>query len=56
MKKIDSGRSIKYKNKYFRPLHTSGEPVCFKKGRTALVIEAFYTHSFANGLDQLYTL
>lgn len=55
-RKVDGGHSIKYKNKYFKTLLTSGQTVCFKKGSTALVIEAFDGHLYANVLDELHVL
>lgn len=55
-RKVDGGHSIKYQNKYYRTLLESGKPIYFKKGSTALVIEAFDGHLYANVLDQLHVL
>lgn len=55
-RKVDSGHSIKYKNKYYRTLLETNQPVYFKKGSSALVIESFDGHLYANVLDQLFVL
>lgn len=55
-RKVDSGHSIKYQNKYYRTLLSTGKPIYFKRGSTALVIEAFDNNLYVNILDHLYTL
>lgn len=55
-RKVDSGHSIKYHNKYYRTLNDSNDPIYFKKGSSALVIESFDKTLYANILDQLYIL
>lgn len=55
-RKVDSGHSIKYKNKYYRTLLANNQPIYFKKGTSALVIESFDGHLYTNVLDQLFIL
>ena len=55
-RKVDAGHSIKYKNKYYKTLTKKGMECYFKKGSSALVIEAFDKQLYANILDQLFVL
>ncbi|MEG0094330.1 MAG: ISNCY family transposase [Erysipelotrichaceae bacterium] len=55
-RKIDSGHSIKYKNKYYRTIQDNKIPAYFNKGSTALVIESFDKNLYANVLDRLFIL
>ena len=55
-RKLDAGHCIRYKNKYYIPVSSSGNHTYFKKGMNALVIESFDGHLYVNILDQLFAL
>lgn len=55
-RKVDSGHSIKYKNKYYIPHTKNGSPVYFKRGTDVLVIEAFDKSLFVTVQDEIFTL
>ena len=43
---VDSGHSIKYKNKYYRFVNKNGAPIYFNKGTTCVVIKSFQWGSY----------
>lgn len=53
---IDHGHCIKYKNKYYLPITSSGVKTYVNKGTSALVIESFNQELYVNILDQLFLL
>lgn len=55
-RKIDTGHSIKFKNKYYRPVTEKGIPVYAKNKTACMVIEAFDQSLYVNILDQLYLM
>jgi len=55
-RKIDSGHSIKYYNKYYKFLDGKGHPVYCRKGTECMVISAFDKQLFASVEDRVYAL
>lgn len=55
-RKIDSGHSIKFKNKFYRLLDGGGNQVFFKNGTEVIVIQAFNKKLYASLDDKVYAL
>lgn len=55
-RKIDSGHSIKYKNKIYIPMTDKGNHVYLKNKTDCMVIESFDGQLFVNVLDTLYIM
>ena len=55
-RKLDAGHCIRYKNQYYLPITKNGTKAYWKKGMSALVIEAFDKTLYVNILDHLYAL
>lgn len=55
-RKIDSGHSIKYKNKTYIPTSDRDIPYFFKKKSDCMVIEAFDGNLYVNVLDNIYIM
>lgn len=55
-RKIDSGHSIRFKNKLYLPVTENGTKVYLKKGTTAMVIESFDGKLYVNVLDQIHIM
>ena len=55
-RKVDSGHSIKYKNKYYIPQTKNASPVHFKRGTDVLVIEAFDKELYVTVQDEIFVL
>lgn len=55
-RKIDSGHSIRYKNKIYLPESDKGIPYFFKNKTDCIVIEAFDGNLYVNVLDNLYIM
>lgn len=55
-RKVDTGHSIRFKNKYYRPVTEKGIPLYAKNKTTCMVIEAFDQNLYVNILDQLYLM
>lgn len=55
-RKVDSGHSIRFDNKYFRTINQSGFPVYFHKGTEGLVIQTFDRCLFFSVEERLYAL
>ena len=55
-RKIDSGHSIKFDNRYFRLLDANGIPIYLYKGTTGMVIKSFSGDLFFCTNDVIYAL
>lgn len=55
-RKIDSGHSIRYKNKIYIPVSDRGKPYYFKNKSDCMVIEAFDGNLYVNVLDNIYIM
>jgi len=55
-RKIDSGHSIKYKNKIYIPVSDRGIPYYLKKKTDCMVIESFDGRLYVNVLDELFIM
>ncbi len=55
-RKIDSGHSIKFDKKYFRPVKRDGSPIHYRKGTSCLVIQAFDGKLFATINNNAFAL
>ena len=55
-RKVSSGHTIKFLNKYYFPKTSTNSPVYLKEGSTCLVIQAFDKKLYGNILDQIYIL
>ena len=55
-RKIDSGHSIRYKNKTYIPTSDRDIPYYFKNKSDCMVIEAFDGHLYVNVLDNIYIM
>ena len=55
-RKLDAGHCIRYKNKYYIPVSSSGTQTYFQKGMNALIIESFDHKLYVNILDHLFSL
>ena len=55
-RKIDSGHSIKFNNKYFKPVKEDGSPIYYRKGTSCLVVKAFDGNLFAAINDSVFAL
>lgn len=55
-RKIDSGHSIKFKNKLYIPVTENGIPTYMKNKMDCMVIEAFDGNLYVNILDQVYNM
>lgn len=55
-RKVDSGHSIRFNNKYFKTVDPRGDAVYFRKGTPCLVIKAFDEQLFGCINDQVYAL
>ena len=53
---IDSGHSIKFKNKYYRLVNSRNVPIYFSKGTKCMVIEAFDKKLFATIDESIFAL
>lgn len=40
-RKVDNGHSIRFENKYFKPVDSNGNPIYYRKGTSGMVIRAF---------------
>ena len=55
-RKIDSGHSIKFKNKIYIPVTEKGIPTYLKNKMDCMVIEAFDGNLYVNVLDQIHIM
>lgn len=55
-RKIDSGHSIKFKNRLYIPVTSDGTPCYMKNRMDCMVIEAFDGNLYVNILDQIYLM
>lgn len=55
-RKVDSGHSIKFRNKIYIPVTDKGIPVYLKNKMDCMVIEAFDENLYVNILDQIYIM
>lgn len=55
-RKVDSGHSIRFKNKIYLPVSENGIPAYVKNKMTCMVIEAFDGNLYVNVLDQIYLM
>ncbi|HVI42727.1 MAG TPA: ISNCY family transposase, partial [Anaerovoracaceae bacterium] len=55
-RKVDSGHSVKFKNKYFRLLDSEGSAVYHYKGTSGIVIKSFSEELFFCIGDNVYAL
>lgn len=55
-RKVDSGHSIKFKNKYYRLVNSRNVPIYFSKGTNCMVIEAFDKKLFATIDENIFAL
>lgn len=53
---VDSGHSIKYKNKYYRFVNKNGAPIYFNKGTTCVVIKAFNGELYVTVDESVFAL
>ena len=53
---VDSGHSIRFKNKYYRLVNSVGTPIYFGKGTKCMVIEAFDKSLFATVENSIFSL
>lgn len=53
---VDSGHSIKFKNKYYRFTNVNGSPIYFHKGTKCMVIEAFDGEMYATVDNSVFAL
>lgn len=53
---IDNGHSIKFNNKYFKPVEEYGVPAYYRKGTPCLVIQAFDGNLFTTINNSVYAL
>lgn len=53
---IDAGHCIKFKNHFYLPHNSQGEPAYFLRKTECLIIQAFDAHLYASIDDQIYTL
>lgn len=53
---IDTGHSICFKKKYYRPVNSVGTPIYFGKGTKCMVIEAFDKSLYATVEDNIFAL
>ncbi len=53
---IDSGHSIQFNNKYFKPVNEDSTPIYYRKGTSCLVIQAFDGNLFATINDRVLAL
>lgn len=55
-RKIDSGHSIRFNKKYFRPVDSQSLPVYYHRGTTCMVIQAFDGNLFTSIGEKVYAL
>lgn len=55
-KTIDTGHSICFKKKYYRPVNSFGTPIYFGKGTKCMVIKAFDNSLFVTVEDSIFAL
>lgn len=55
-RKIDSGHSIRFKNKIYLPTSENGSSVLFKNKTDCMVIEAFDGNLYVNVFDKIYIM
>ena len=55
-RKIDSGHSIRFKNKIYLPVTENGNPVYLKNRTECMVIESFDGNLYVNILDQIHIM
>lgn len=55
-RKIDSGHSIKYKNKYYIPYTKHASPIHLRKGTDVLVVESFDKELYVTVQDEVFAL
>ena len=55
-RKIDTGHSIRFNNKYFKPVDSNGHSVYYHKGTSCVVIKAFDGNHFTSIGEKVYTL
>jgi len=55
-RKVDSGHSIRFFNKYYRTVNQSGLPVYFHKGTEGLVIRTFDNNLYFSVEDRVYAM
>lgn len=55
-RKIDSGHCIKFENQYYIPVNSHGQPTCYHKGTSSVVIKAFDGRMFTCINDSIYAL
>lgn len=53
---IDSGHSIRFRNKYYRLINSNGFPIFFAKGTKCIVIEAYDKSLFATVDESIFAL
>lgn len=53
---VDSGHSIRFKNKYYRFVNSRGTPIFYGKGTKCMVIEAFDGSLYATVDESIFTL
>ena len=55
-RKIDTGHSIRFNNKYFKPVDSNGHSVYYHKGTSCVVIKAFDDNFYTSIGDKVYSL
>lgn len=55
-RKVDSGHSIRFENKYYRTVNQTGLPVHFYKGTEGLVVQTFDKSLYFSVEDRIYAL
>ena len=53
---VDTGHSICFKKKYYRPVNSVGIPIYFGKGTKCMVIEAFDKNLYVTIEDSIFAL